>query len=223
MSLLPRRISLSSSPRGTRRVSFGGREYPHNNNNNNNKGHVAVCSPMMRRLKACLHGQVEINTTDGQQVVDITQNILDALESWQPMAKDGILTVSSMHTTCAVVVNENECYLKEDILDYVNHVVPKDGPHGKGYGHNMLEKRPATERDREAIVRNNYGGFSSVEEFMSQEPVNAHAHIQSMLLGNAVTVGVEDASLRLGSWQSIMFVELDGPRENRKAAITLVY
>ena len=177
--------------------------------------------------KGCVHAQVELDTTNGQEIVDITQDILNTLETWQPVVSnnrlDGILTVSSMHTTCAIIVNENEHYLKEDILEYVHHVVPRDGPQEKGYGHNVLEKRPATDRDREAIVRNNYGGFSSVEEFMSQEPINAHAHIQAMLLGNSVTVGVEDGRLRLGSWQSIMFVELDGPRKQRKAALTLVY
>ena len=173
--------------------------------------------------KGCLHGQVELDTMNGREIVDITQDILQILESWQPKAKDGILTVSSMHTTCAIVVNENEHYLKQDILEYIDHVVPKDGPHGKGYGHNVLEKRPATDRDREAIVRNKYGGFSSVEEFMAQEPINAHAHIQSMLLGNSVTVGVEHGCIRLVSWQSIMFVELDGPRKKRRASVTLVY
>lgn len=173
--------------------------------------------------KGCLHGQVGLDTVDDQEIVDITQDILQLLESWKPIAQDGILTISSMHTTCAIVVNENEHYLKQDILEYVDHVVPRGGPHGNGYGHNVLEKRPATERDREAIVRNKYGGFSSVEEFMTQEPINAHAHIQSILLGNSVTVGVEDGCVRLGSWQSIMFVELDGPRRNRKAAVTLIY
>lgn len=172
-------------------------------------------------MQGCLHANVELDTENKQQIVDITQEVLHALEH-HPNAS-GMLTVSSMHTTCAIVVNENEHYLKHDILEYVNRVVPRDGPQGKGYGHNALENRPATDRDREAIVRNSYGGFSSVEEFMSHEPINAHAHIQAMLLGNSVTVGVEEGSLRLGSWQSIMFVELDGPRKQRRAAITFVY
>lgn len=177
-------------------------------------------------MYGCLHALVSIDTTGNQQVVDITDDILETLATYQhsiPESSNGILTVSSMHTTCAIVVNENEHYLKDDILRYINHMVPKDGPHGQGYGHNVLENRPATERDRQAIIKNDCGGFSSVEEFMSQEPINAHAHIQSMLLGNSVTVGVVQGSLQLGSWQSIMFVELDGPRKQRQAAITLVY
>jgi len=42
---------------------------------------------------------------------------------------------------------------------------------------------------------------------------NAHAHIQSSLLGHSVMVAVEDGKLRLGTWQGILFCELDGPRE----------
>lgn len=33
-----------------------------------------------------------------------------------------------------------------------------------------------------------------------------------MLLGGSVTVPVEDGELALGTWQSILFVECDGPR-----------
>ena len=41
---------------------------------------------------------------------------------------------------------------------------------------------------------------------------NADAHLRAMLLGSDVTVPVEDGSLGLGTWQSILFVEGDGPR-----------
>ncbi len=33
-----------------------------------------------------------------------------------------------------------------------------------------------------------------------------------MLLGESVTVPVEDGELALGTWQSVLFVECDGPR-----------
>jgi secondary thiamine-phosphate synthase enzyme len=42
---------------------------------------------------------------------------------------------------------------------------------------------------------------------------NAHAHLQSMLLGSSVVIPVEGKSLILGTWQRILFVELDGPRK----------
>ena len=44
---------------------------------------------------------------------------------------------------------------------------------------------------------------------------NAHAHLQAMLLGNSVVIPVEGRRLILGTWQRILFVELDGPRQRR--------
>jgi len=41
---------------------------------------------------------------------------------------------------------------------------------------------------------------------------NADAHLRSMLLGRDVTVPVVDGELDLGTWQSILLVECDGPR-----------
>ena len=41
---------------------------------------------------------------------------------------------------------------------------------------------------------------------------NAHAHLQATLLGNSVIIPVENGRLVLGTWQRILFFELDGPR-----------
>ncbi len=41
---------------------------------------------------------------------------------------------------------------------------------------------------------------------------NADAHLRSMLLGSDVTIPVESGDLALGTWQSILFVDCDGPR-----------
>jgi hypothetical protein len=46
----------------------------------------------------------------------------------------------------------------------------------------------------------------------SQEPINAHSHLLSIMLGNTLTVPVTGGCLALGTWQSVMLVELDGPR-----------
>lgn len=42
---------------------------------------------------------------------------------------------------------------------------------------------------------------------------NAAAHIKATVLGPSETVPIMGGRLRLGTWQSIMLVELDGPRE----------
>lgn len=44
---------------------------------------------------------------------------------------------------------------------------------------------------------------------------NTAAHLRTILLGNSVTVPVEDGRLRLGTWQGIFLAEFDGPRRRR--------
>jgi secondary thiamine-phosphate synthase enzyme len=44
---------------------------------------------------------------------------------------------------------------------------------------------------------------------------NAAAHIKSAILGPGETVPVHAGKLVLGTWQAIMLVELDGPRDRR--------
>ena len=50
---------------------------------------------------------------------------------------------------------------------------------------------------------------------------NADSHIRSFLIGNTVTIPLYDGKLDLGTWQSIFFVELDGPRR-RKVTVTVM-
>jgi secondary thiamine-phosphate synthase enzyme len=42
---------------------------------------------------------------------------------------------------------------------------------------------------------------------------NAAAHIKATILGPSEAVPVRGGRLRLGTWQSLMLVELDGPRD----------
>jgi secondary thiamine-phosphate synthase enzyme len=41
---------------------------------------------------------------------------------------------------------------------------------------------------------------------------NAHAHLQAMLLGTSAVMPVDGGKLVLGTWQRVLFVDLDGPR-----------
>jgi secondary thiamine-phosphate synthase enzyme len=50
---------------------------------------------------------------------------------------------------------------------------------------------------------------------------NADSHLRSFLLGTGQSVPFENYKMDLGTWQSIFFVELDGPR-NRKVKITII-
>jgi secondary thiamine-phosphate synthase enzyme len=44
---------------------------------------------------------------------------------------------------------------------------------------------------------------------------NAHSHILASIIGCSVALPVISGSPALGTWQSILFIELDGPRDRR--------
>jgi secondary thiamine-phosphate synthase enzyme len=55
----------------------------------------------------------------------------------------------------------------------------------------------------------------------AHNPAHAWSHMASSLLGPSLTVPVSAGQLVLGTWQSVMLVELDGPRE-RIVHVTLI-
>lgn len=52
---------------------------------------------------------------------------------------------------------------------------------------------------------------------------NAASHIRAFILGSSETIPIVDGRLGLGTWQSIFFVELDGPRRGRTINLTFVF
>ena len=55
----------------------------------------------------------------------------------------------------------------------------------------------------------------------AHDPSHAWSHMASSILGPSLTIPVAAGKLVLGTWQSVMLVELDGPRE-RDVHVTLV-
>jgi secondary thiamine-phosphate synthase enzyme len=49
---------------------------------------------------------------------------------------------------------------------------------------------------------------------------NGAAHLKAAILGPSEMIPVQGGRLALGTWQSVMFVELDGPRD-RKVIVTV--
>jgi secondary thiamine-phosphate synthase enzyme len=50
---------------------------------------------------------------------------------------------------------------------------------------------------------------------------NGAAHVKAAILGPSETIPLQGARLALGTWQAVMLVELDGPRE-RQVTVTVV-
>ena len=55
----------------------------------------------------------------------------------------------------------------------------------------------------------------------AHDPSHAWSHMAASLLGPSLTLPVSDGQLTLGTWQSVLLVEMDGPRE-RTVHVTLV-
>ncbi|MFB6131040.1 MAG: secondary thiamine-phosphate synthase enzyme YjbQ [Salinigranum sp.] len=50
---------------------------------------------------------------------------------------------------------------------------------------------------------------------------NADSHLRALLVGNGVTVPVSGGTLDLGTWQSVLLVECDGPRRRTVSVVAL--
>jgi secondary thiamine-phosphate synthase enzyme len=53
------------------------------------------------------------------------------------------------------------------------------------------------------------------------DPAHAPDHLLSSIIGPEVSVPIENGKLQLGTWQRVILVEFDGPRE-REIALTLL-
>lgn len=49
---------------------------------------------------------------------------------------------------------------------------------------------------------------------------NSTAHVKASLVGNSITLPVQNGALVLGTWQGIYFCEFDGPRRQRTVWVT---
>ncbi len=103
--------------------------------------------------------------------------------------KAGFLIISTLHTTTAVFINEFQAALMADVKHFLERIANRD----HGYLHNC-------------------------EDCSDCERKNAEAHIRALVLGNNVTLPIQEGKIHLGQWQSILFAELDGPRERSVTA-----
>jgi len=140
--------------------------------------------------------QIEKETMPGIAVLDITAEVRAALEA--SSVQEGCVNVLSRHTTTAVTINEAEPRLMDDIRQWLRKLAPPSEP----YLHNDLHVREAPE-----------GWVGGHAAWAAQEPINAHSHLLSIMIGNTLTLPVSKGKLCIGTWQSVLLVELDGPRK----------
>ncbi len=128
---------------------------------------------------------IEIKTDQGINIYNVTPLIEKNLAATS--IKNGQVVVFSRHTTTALAINENEERLLEDVKVHLKKLAPES----EKYLHNDLHLR----------------------DVPPDEPMNAHSHLMAMMLSTSEVIPIVDGKLALGTWQSVLFFELDGPRK----------
>lgn len=96
---------------------------------------------------------------------------------------EGLVHVQSLHTTTGVFLNEWQDALLEDVRAYLEQLAPR----GREWRHND-------------------------PRYSDCERSNADAHLRGMTMGQTLCLQVRNGKALLGTWQSVIFAEFDGPR-----------
>jgi secondary thiamine-phosphate synthase enzyme len=123
-----------------------------------------------------------LHSEECTEVSDITKLVREAIQQFPVSA--GIAMINTMHTTCALFINEFQSALIDDLKALVERLVPERG----GYRHDD-------------------------PRYSDCERGNAHSHLRAALLGRSIAVGVNNGEMTLGRFQSVIFAEFDGPRK----------
>ena len=122
-----------------------------------------------------------LSTDKPLQLLDLTDDVMARVRELG--VREGTATLSSLHTTCALFVNESQAALHEDMEQFLEHVVDSAAP----WLHNDPQHSDCSR-------------------------MNAGAHLRALLLSHSLTLQVSGGELVLGQWQRVLVAELDGPR-----------
>ena len=123
-----------------------------------------------------------LDTNKNFEIIDITSKVNELIDVDQ-----GIVSIFSRHSTSAIVVNENESGLLNDLEFMMDNLVSDKF----SYEHHRIDD-------------------------------NARSHLKSFLLSSSECLPIRNNRLDLGTWQSVFFIELDGPRHNRTISLTII-
>jgi secondary thiamine-phosphate synthase enzyme len=128
--------------------------------------------------------RIEIETTKRVEIRDLTELVQGIVRDAGVDA--GLVTVSTMHTTTAVFVNEPQSALLDDVQQMLERLAPR----GEDWKHNDPR-------------------YSDCDRH------NADSHLRAIMLGNSVSLQVSEGTLTMGQWQRVLMAELDGPRKRQ--------
>jgi len=142
-----------------------------------------------------LNKTIELRTKNLFDFIDITEQVKDFIKEGQ--IKDGLVNIQILHTSAALIVNENEPLLIEDFKNNLE----KTAPQTLNYKHDNLAERTVN--------------------LCPDECINGHSHSKAIHLLVSATLNLIKGELQLGQWQRVLIVELDKPRK-RKVQIQIL-
>ena len=121
--------------------------------------------------------------------VDLTDDLLRAVKD--AGVSHGIAVAFCAHTTATLLINELEDGALEDLRARIESIAPGDVV----YAHDDLERRS-----------------QNLQE--GHERPNGRSHVAQMVLGGTShVIPVRDGEPVLGTWQRLLLLELDEPKE----------
>lgn len=141
------------------------------------------------------HDRLTVRTVECLQFVDLTDTVADLVRG--SGVQTGFVNVQSHHTTAALILNEAEPLLVQDMKDLLEAMAPRD----RAYRHDDFSIRTVN--------------------MEPDEPENGHAHCKALFLATSQTLNVVDGALQLGRWQRLFLVELDRARERTVSLVVL--
>lgn len=138
---------------------------------------------------------ISLKTSDTLEFIDITEKIHDRIK--KAGIKNGLVNIQSLHTTMAILVNENEPLLLTDMKKNLENIAPQTCE----YMHDNFDIRTVNMCDGECA--------------------NGHAHNKALFLPTSVSLNIVEGQLQFGTWQRIFALELDRPRP-RKIALQIM-
>lgn len=164
---------------------------------------------------------IKMETLAGKPTyVDITEGVRAAVDA--SGIKEGVVTVISCHTTCAVFSEEfdhdytpaGDTFLQADLSDGLDRVFPEQ--------HDWNTYRYPGMRHFEEVE-----SWPDLESWLPGGDRtllwNGDAHLRSTLIGSNQTFEVADGKLEMNGLASIYFVDFDRTRERmRKAKVVIV-
>ena len=157
-----------------------------------------MVAPSLEATPVTTHAVRGVAVTYGESFAVHTSGVAPAFFDITELARgvvrrsgvqQGQVLAAAAHTTCALIVQENEPLLLADLADRLRRFAASE----EAYRHNEMDVR-------------------TVNVCGPDECANGHSHCQHALLGASAALLVHDHDLVLGRWQRLLLVELDHPR-----------